>query len=175
MIFNEADVSEEIAAVHKSRNPYRSADNIVSDEFRVSHASDARDEGREGSDYGNEPGYNYCLPAIFFVKAVCAFQVFLLKEADFLFVKYLGSDGMAYPVVHRIAQYGGNRKHKEKVMNVERSFGCECAGREQKRIAGEKRRYNEPGFPEDYEKKQYVGSRSVLGDKLAQMHVKMQE
>ena len=103
VILNEGKITEEKAPVKENKNPGDATDDVVESKEAVGHAAKASDERREGADNGNKAGEDDSFGAIFFIKAVRAFQIFTAKEAGIFILKKAQAEEAAEPVVGGVA------------------------------------------------------------------------
>ena len=85
------EISEEITRKKADSNPGNAPDDIVDNKTTVFHAPYTCHKGREGSNYGNKPGNNDRLAAIFFIEMVGLLQVLFIQKTGVFSMKYLRS------------------------------------------------------------------------------------
>lgn len=106
VVSDKRNVPEVVTAQNEESDPGNASDDVEGYETPVGHPSDAGDKGRKGPDDGNESGKDDRFPAIFLVKTVSPFQMFLIEETGILLGKYLWTHFITDPVIEGISPNG---------------------------------------------------------------------
>lgn len=171
VIFYYSDITEIVTGKNKRCYPGNTSDDIIADEVPVGHTADTCHKRREGPDDRNKTGNDDRLAAVFFKKLVRPVQVLFVEKTNMLFMEYFGPHKTPYPVIHCVAQNGGDWEENKKPHNIEISSRREGACREKKWVAGENRRHHKSSLTKNNKKKNEVGPHTVGLDNLAQMHI----
>src|SRR5262249_34492505 len=97
-----------------------------------------------------------------------------VKETRLFPFENLGTEVMADPVVHRIAQNRGHGKKDEHQPNIKTSNCSERARGEQQGISWQERRKDQPRLTENHQEEYCVDLRPELDDQLADVVPQME-
>jgi hypothetical protein len=173
--FDDWDISEEEAAEDKKRNPEQAANHVIGKELHISHFTDAGDKRCESSNDGHKAGYDDGFCAVFFIEVVSAVNVLLFEEPFTLVPEYDLAKILTDGVIGAIAENGGNGEEGKNRGDFERAGSGESAEGEEQGIAGEKGRYDQAGFTEDYEKENRVTPQAIVFDDVIEVPIKVQD
>ena len=100
-------IAKEVTPKSEQSHPGYPTDYIVGDKLAVGHGANTSHEGGKGANDGDEASDDDGLSTIFFIKGVGAVKVLFFQESD-IAAERARTDAGANPIVHRIAQDGGN-------------------------------------------------------------------
>src|ERR1700730_17173304 len=138
--------AEQGAAENHGADPQDTAENIVSEVGRISHAGGSRYRRAESAHDGNEAGEDDGFAPVLFIKIVGPLQMAAAKEERLLAGVQSGTGGAADPVADLISQNRAKHYRKQQPLQGDYPGGGKNPGSHQQRITGQEKADKKTGF-----------------------------
>ena len=139
------------------------------------HSADAGHERGERPDDRYEPGQDDRLAAVPLEEGLGLGQVAWLEESGVGIGKGPRTEFAADPIIGRIAEHGRCEEGRQQRPGVKVAAAGQGAGREQQRVAGQERGYDQSGLRKDHQEQQRVAQGPELVDDLLQVGVDVED
>ena len=104
------DIPEKVPEQNDAEDPNEGSDDVVGEEFSVTHGTHAGHERSEGANQRNEPGKHDRFGPVPFVKSVCLLQMLPIENAALRIAEKLLADFVPDPIVCGMAENSCERE-----------------------------------------------------------------
>ena len=132
----ERDIPKKVPEQDDAEDPNEGPDDVVGEEFPVTHRTHASHEWSEGANQRNESGKHDRFGSMAFVEGVRLLQMFPIENPTLRIAEQLLTDFIPDPVIYRMAENAGEREQEKNDQQIQRTvLGGQSSNRKQKRIS----------------------------------------